>query len=130
MIKFVYTIFYVTDVEATLVFYEKAFGLKRKFISENNEYGELATGATTLSFASVGLANSNLSKGFTESDVKGKPFAMEIGFTCDNVKETMERALKAGALLVEEPKTKPWGQTVGYLKDPNGFLIEICTAMN
>jgi len=31
------------------------------------------------------------------------------------------------AILLEEPVTKPWGQKVGYLRDTNGFIIEICT---
>ncbi len=129
MIKFAYTIFYVTDVTKTIEFYEKAFDFKRKFIAETNEYGELATGDTTLSFASTELANKNLSKGFIESNTNNKPFAMEIGFTTNDVEGTMNKAIKAGALLVEKAKTKPWGQVVGYVKDLNGFLIEICAPM-
>src|SRR5215213_2980938 len=61
MIKFSYTIFYVKDVVKSISFYEKAFGFKRKFIAPNNEYGELITGDTTLSFAAVSLAKTNLS---------------------------------------------------------------------
>lgn len=129
MINFAYTIFYVKDVTATITFYEKAFGFKRKFIAETNEYGELATGNTTLSFAATNLANKNLSKGFIESDAKNKPFGMEIGFTTNDVEKTVDKAIKAGAILVEKAKTKPWGQVVAYVKDPNGFLIEICTSM-
>ena len=129
MIKFAYTIFYVKDVTKTIEFYEKAFGFKRKFIAETNEYGELATGDTTLSFAATDLANKNLSKGFIESEAKNKPFGMEIGFTTNDVEVTVDKAVKAGALLAERAKTKPWGQVVAYVKDPNGFLIEICTPM-
>ncbi|MGZ3920389.1 MAG: VOC family protein [Bacteroidia bacterium] len=130
MIKFAYTILYVENVTASIEFYEKAFGFKRKFIADTNEYGELLTGETTLSFASTKLAKTNLSKGFLESQVEEKPFAMEIAFTTDNVQHTIDVAIKAGAILVESPKTKPWGQTVAYLKDPGGFLIEVCTPMN
>lgn len=130
MIKFAYTIFYVKDVTRTISFYEKAFGFQRKFISENNEYGELITGDTTLSFASIELGKSNLTKGFLESDVNAKPFGMEIGFTTDDVDATLSAALSAGASEVEKAKVKPWGQTVAYVKDPDGFLIEICTKMN
>ena len=60
MIKFAYTILYVQDVGKTINFYEKAFGFERKFISPDNSYGELLVGETTLSFASVALANTNL----------------------------------------------------------------------
>jgi lactoylglutathione lyase len=35
--------------------------------------------------------------------------------------------MQAGAIIAEEPKQKPWGQTVAYLRDIDGFLIEICT---
>ena len=39
----------------------------------------------------------------------------------------MENAVKNGAKLLEKTVTKPWGQQVGYLRDLNGFIIEICT---
>jgi lactoylglutathione lyase len=46
-----------------------------------------------------------------------------------NVPELFARAAKAGAAPVSEPATKPWGQTVAYLRDNNGFLVELCTPM-
>ncbi len=129
MIKFAYTILYVKDVAKALAFYETAFGFNRNFISPENDYAELAMGDTTLSFASLDLANSNLPEGFIQSDVTQKPFGIEIGFTTENVAETVDAAQNAGATLVALPKVKPWGQTVAYLRDLDGFLIEICTPM-
>lgn len=130
MLKFAYTILYVSDVEKSIEFYETAFGFSRKFLAPGNEYGELATGETTLSFASVGLANSNLKQGFAESNLKNKPFGIEIGFTTANVDSAVDAAVKAGAVLIEPAKTKPWGQVVAYVRDPDGFLIEICSPMD
>ena len=129
MIKFAYTILYVQDVTKSVEFYENAFGFKRKFITPENDYGELLVGETTLSFVSTTLAKTNLKNGFTESSLKDKPFGIEIGFTTENVDETIEAAVKAGATIVEPPKTKPWGQVVAYVRDLDGFLIEICTPM-
>lgn len=129
MIQFAYTILYVKDVTKSIEFYEKAFGFTRKFIAPGNDYGELITGNTTLSFAATSLAKTNLSAGFIESSTEGKPFGIEIGFTTDNVDETFDNAIKAGAIAVEKSKTKPWGQVVAYVKDIDGFLIEICTPM-
>jgi lactoylglutathione lyase len=37
--------------------------------------------------------------------------------------------LAAGASAVKSPETKPWGQIVGYVRDPNGFLVEICSEL-
>ena len=129
MIKFAYTILYVRDVTRSVTFYETAFGFARKFISPDNDYGELLAGETTLSFASFMLAGSNLRDGFIDSSLDNKPFGIEIGFTTDNVEETLNNAIAAGATLVEKPKTKPWGQTVAYVRDPDGFLVGICTPM-
>lgn len=130
MIKFAYTILYVKEVERSISFYENAFGFKRTFVSPDGQYGELSTGSTTLSFAVHTLASSNLSKGYIESTNTSKPFGIEIGFTTEDVDATVESALNAGATLAEESKTKPWGQVVAYVRDPDGFLVEICTPMN
>lgn len=127
MVKFGYTILYVEDVEKSVVFYESTFGFSRKFVTPENDYGELSTGETTISFASKKLAAQNLKEGFIESDLTEKPFAIEIGFITDQVDELVQKALSFGAVLVKEPTQKPWGQIVAYVRDLDGFLIEICT---
>ncbi len=129
MIKFAYTILYVEDVSKSVQFYEQAFGFMTKFITPDNSYGEVISGETTLSFASKTLAGSNLSDGFIESKIQEKPLGIEIGFTTDDVPATMKLAIESGAILCEAPKEKPWGQVVGYVRDLDGFLIEICTPM-
>lgn len=127
MIKFGYTILYVNDVTKSIEFYEQSFGFKRKFITPENDYAELDTGNTTLSFASKQLGNTNLKNGFLESSLQEKPFGIEIALIADNVKDVVENFLKNGALLLEEPIVKPWGQTVAYIRDIDGFLIELCS---
>lgn len=130
MIQFAYTILYVPDVKRSVDFYTKVFGFELKFIAPENEYAELITGNTTISFASVSLANSNLKEGFQESSLQSKSFGIELGFTTENVQELLDKALSEGAVLLEEPKTKPWGQTVAYVRDLDGFLLELCTPMS
>lgn len=129
MINFAYTILYVQDVEKAINFYERAFGFHRKFILPDNTYGELSTGNTTLSFASTDLAIKNLKNGFTESSLANKPFGIEIGFTTDDVDGVYDRAVQEGATLEAPPTEKPHGQTVAYVRDLDGFLVEICTPM-
>ncbi|MEG0850139.1 MAG: VOC family protein [Flavobacterium sp.] len=127
MVKFGYTILYVENVEKAISFYENAFGFSRKFVSPENDYGELFTGETTISFASKKLAVQNLKEGFIESDLNNKPFAFELGFITDNVAELVQKAISFGAVLETSPKEKPWGQVVAYVRDLDGFLLEICT---
>lgn len=127
MVKFGYTILYVNDVEKMVRFYETTFGLQRKFISPGNDYGEMLTGETTLSFASHTLGKSNLAAGYTKSETGGNPLGFELAFVTDDVDSLINTALQNGAILVEAAKQKPWGQTVAYIRDIEGFLIEICT---
>ncbi len=129
MIKYSYTILYVDDVAKSIRFYKDAFGLEVKFTTPDNDYGELLTGNTTLSFASKKLAASNLPNGFIESSIHENPFAIELGFVTEEVATTVEKAILAGATLEAAPKQKPWGQIVAYVRDPDGFLLEICSPM-
>ena len=125
--KYSYTIIYVKSVLETIEFYEKAFGFSRKFITPEHDYGELDTGGTTISFASLELGNSNFSEGIDVIDISKKTVGIELAFTTENIELDFQKALDNGAYLFEPLIEKPWGQKVGYLRDPNGVLIEICT---
>ncbi|WP_312922355.1 VOC family protein [Empedobacter brevis] len=125
--KYAYTIVYVKNVTETIAFYTKAFAFETKFITPENDYGELISGETTIAFASVELGNSNLKKGFTAIEKSAKPFGVELAFTSENIETDFKTAIDAGAIEFEPLTEKPWGQKVGYLLDNNGFLIEICT---
>lgn len=130
MIKFGYTILYVEDVVKAAEFYEKAFGFSRKFVSPGNEFLELSTGETSLAFVTLQIGESNVKNGFTQSTLENKPFGIEIAFVTDSVQKVMDDAVRAGATVEMKAEEKPWGQTVGYLRDTNGFLIEICSPMS
>lgn len=126
-----YTILYVEDVAATLDFYERAFGLARRFFHDDGgkSYGELETGATCLAFASLSLAEEHLGQRPVTSDPIGAPLAFEIALVTDDVDALYARALDAGASAVSAPAIKPWGQTVAYVRDASGYLVELCTAV-
>lgn len=47
----------------------------------------------------------------------------------ENVPVAFTNAVNAGAISVVEPKVKPWGQTVAYVRDIDGILIEIASLM-
>ncbi|WP_299838496.1 VOC family protein [uncultured Tenacibaculum sp.] len=125
--KYRYTIIYVENVKETIEFYEKAFGFIKKFVTPENDYGELISGETTIAFASIELGNSNFKNGFRKIDDNQKPFGVEMAFVTENIESDFQKALEMGATEFEPLTKKPWGQKVGYLRDNNGFLIEICT---
>ena len=127
--RFAYTIVYVADVAASLDFFERGFGLKRRFMVDTGEYGELDTGVTVLSFASHATARGNLGQDYVAADTSALPLGMEIGLVTDDVPAACARAVSAGAVLLKAPATKPWGQVVAYVRCPDGTLVELCTAV-
>jgi lactoylglutathione lyase len=126
--KLGYILFYVDDVQATMNFYEKAFDLKKGFLHESNQYGEMITGLAKLGFVAHETAKSHGFE-YQESNLNHKPAALEIGLISANVEASYAKAIEAGATGVSEPKKKPWGQIVSYVRDLNGNLIEICSNM-
>lgn len=126
--KFGYTILYVPDPAAATAFYAAAFGIERRFITDDGDYAELATGATTVAFAREALAAGN-GVPFAPVRPDAPPPAVELGFVTDDVPAAFVRAVAAGAAAVRPPAVKPWGQVVAYVRDTNGFLVELCTPM-
>ena len=122
--QFSHTICYVENVGETLKFYRSAFGFEQKFLHASGDYGELDTGKTTLAFSSLKLMH-QIGKN-ASSPERYKP-TFEIAFTVDDVQETMSTAIAAGAEAVQEAKQMPWGQTIAYVLDNNGFMVELCT---
>ena len=127
--KLGYTIIYVPNVLASIEFYERAFGMQRGFVHEGGDYAELATGETTLAFAAHSLGHSNLPNGYVEASGSLKPLGIEIALVTDDVTTAHAMALAAGATELKAPALKPWGQTVSYLRCPDGGLVELCTSV-
>jgi lactoylglutathione lyase len=126
--KLGYTIIYVADVEATLAFYESAFGLERRFVDPSGLYGELETGETALAFAAEAMADSN---GVLVRPNRAAELAagFEIAFVTPDPAKAYEAAVAAGAMGVKPASPKPWGQVVAYVRDLNGCLVELCSPM-
>ena len=128
--KFGYAIVYVNDVVAATKFYQAAFGIGTRFLHEGGDYAELETGATTLALAAHSLGETNFPSGYTKLTDLEKPAGIEIAFLTEQVQQGVSAALAAGAALVSPPTLKPWGQTVAYVRAPDGTLIELCTPMS
>lgn len=107
--QFAYTIIYVPNVADSLVFFEKAFGLKRRFLHESGDYGELETGATTLAFASLALGRMNLPAGYVAACESHQPLGFEVARVTPAVEQAHAQAIAAGAEAIKSPEVKPWG---------------------
>ena len=124
--RFGYTIIYVTDVKASMRFFEAAFDLTQRFYHDSG-YGEMETGQTALAFASHDLGRSNLPDGYIHADQSAIPLGIEIALVTDDVNAAQDKAVKAGAASLKQPMVKSWGQTVSYVRCPDGTLVELCS---
>jgi catechol 2,3-dioxygenase-like lactoylglutathione lyase family enzyme len=125
--KFGYTIVYVPNVEASIAFFESAFGLERRFLHESGTYGELATGETSLAFAAHELGETNFPGGHVAAHSSKQPLGVEVAFVTTDVPSAHAKGIAAGAAQLSAPVAKPWGQVVSYVRCPDGTLVELCT---
>ena len=118
--RYASTILYVPDVAAAVAFYERAFGLQTGFADPSGTYAALAGEGGSLAFASQDQAAQAVG-----DEARAAPAGFEVWIESEDVPGAVQRALDAGAQLVSEPVAKPWGQTVAYVRDPNGTLVEL-----
>jgi catechol 2,3-dioxygenase-like lactoylglutathione lyase family enzyme len=123
-----YVVLYVPDVPAAVAFYERAFGLSVRSADPNGKYTEMNTGKTTLVFAAESLME-EAGHTFRAHRPLERPAASEVGFVANDVPAAYAAAIEAGAAPYEAPRTRPNGQVVAYVRDLNGVLVEICTAV-
>ena len=126
--KLGYVIVYVPEVARAVAFYERAFGIQRRFVHESGTYAEMETGATALAFADEVDTASHGS--FEANRVDRKAAGAEVAFVVGDVRAAFAQAVQSGATVVTEPADKPWGQTIAYVRDLNGFLVEICSTVD
>ena len=126
MTRLGFCLLYTPDVTAKIELYERAFAMERKFIAEGGSFGELA-GDAPLCFADEKLAAAHVGE-IATARPGATPAAVEVGFIVDDVEAAYARAIAAGAAPHRPPAKTPWGQTVAYVRDPDGVLVELCTA--
>ena len=127
--KLGYLIIYVDDVLKTVDFYQQAFGLKNKMIHESKTYAEMETGETILAFASDNVVEINGLE-YRKNQLNKKPAGIEVALVTEDVATAYQKACSAGAIKVQEPEEKPWGQIISYVRDLNGCLVEICSPIS
>jgi len=114
----------VPDVPATLKFYKAAFGLTTRFLHQSGDYGELETSSTALAFSAHCLIRQ---LGKSRQAASPKAPCYEIALCTPDVAGALERAVAVGATPIRPLEVMPGGQTIAYVADINGFLVELCT---
>ncbi|XP_047333492.1 uncharacterized protein LOC124937021 [Impatiens glandulifera] len=123
---FAYTVVYVKDVAKSVTFYANAFGYAVRRLDDNNKWGELESGQTTIAFTPIHQRETDDRTGEVQlphSQRERNP--VEVCFDYPDVDLAYKRAVDNGALPVSAPEEKPWGQKVGYVRDIDGIVVRM-----
>ena len=52
---------------------------------------------------------------------------VEIALVSEDGALAVAHAVAAGATVLAHAQAKPWGQTVPYVRAPDGWLVELCS---
>lgn len=108
----------VSDAQAAIDFYKRAFGVREKFrlVEPSGRIGhaELEFGAMTVmlcdEFPEYGIRSA--------SAIGATPVTIHLHV--DNADKMIEQAILAGATLEREPKNEFYGERSGVIRDPFG----------
>jgi lactoylglutathione lyase len=122
--------FIVPDVQASVEFYGRAFGLGLHYMHPSGGYAELDSGAAVLAFLSEAfIAKADLLGGLAIAlNRRDLPAASaHVALWSSDIEDDWRRAIAAGAEIVKALEAKPWGQISRYVRDLDGIVIELCT---
>jgi catechol 2,3-dioxygenase-like lactoylglutathione lyase family enzyme len=122
--------FVVPNVQASVDFYDRAFGLGLHYMHPSGGYAELDSGAAVLALLSEAFIDKTdllggLSIALNRRDLPAASAHAALWST--DIEADWRRAIEAGAEIVKALEEKPWGQVSGYVRDPDGIIVELCT---
>jgi uncharacterized protein len=125
----------VADLERALAFYRDGLGLESKGIVADEFVGDEqnAAGAIAIFELDGGLVltvypRSELAKDANVTVTEDGSGSFSLGQLVDRreaVDATLAQAERAGAVVTDPPRDRPWGIYSGYFRDPDGHLWEI-----
>lgn len=113
-----FPILHAADPDGLVRFYCEALGFERGFRFPLE--GDLEYAFLKLPPLGVGIGRRPPDPPPT-SDARG----FELWIYADDADAAAERAVAAGATMLEPPVDQPWGERVGLIADPEGFRIRI-----
>lgn len=123
--RFAHVMIRVNDLQESIDFYTKIFGMKLQKKTENEAY------KYTLAFLGYSdYPNSEtlieLTYNWGKSEYQHGDAFGHLCFAVDDVYKTCERIESIGAVVTRKPGPVKGGTTViAFIKDPNGYQIEL-----
>jgi len=119
-----FVIMYTRDVASKMAFYERAFGMQQGRLADTGVYGEMLGGDVKVQFVQEDFARQYVPN-FLPNRLERPAPGIEIGFIFNDVATAFQRAIDAGCTSVAAPAKRPWGPTIGFVRDDEGVLVEM-----
>jgi catechol 2,3-dioxygenase-like lactoylglutathione lyase family enzyme len=116
-----YVVLIVEELDRSLRFYTEVLGLRLGHRS--GEYAQFDTGSTRLALYTRNAMAKTLGIALDAPTAHAPGF--EIGFKVAHVDAAFSELVARGALPAVPPTDRVWGQRTGYVRDPDGHLIEL-----
>ncbi len=120
-----YIILIVDDLDRALDFYTQVLGLTLGHRS--GDYAQLDTGLTRIGFYTRPAMAAVV--GCTLEPARQTAPGFELGFKVADVDAAYAEIVAGGATPLTPPTTRPWGQRTAYVRDPDGYLIELAQGL-
>ena len=119
----------VADADASIDFYQRAFGFERGFTMPDADGRTLHAsmdyqGTTLLMFAPEGAWNDTSMRPPVHTNTE---LPLDFYVYCPDVDALTARAREAGAEVLSEPEDMFWGDRMVRLRDPDGYLWSFAT---
>jgi lactoylglutathione lyase len=123
---FVHISIRTSDMDRTIGFYGKYFGMKlanrREIVSTDSEIAFLED---TEGGFRLELTHFRKQKKFVQAEYEERVFD-HLAFLVDDMGSLLKRMKKDGVIVTDEPFTLgPGGSTLAFIEDPDGTLIEL-----
>lgn len=110
----------VNGAAEAINFYKAAFGAEERYRLIDPENGKVGHAELTIRGSLVMLADEYPAFNKTPTTLGGTP--VKLSLMCDNVDADFQRALEAGATVVQPLTDQFYGHRSGCLRDPYGHL--------
>jgi len=120
----------VDDIDAALGFYRDTLGLTVRHQVASDEFRWVTLAPERQPDLAVVLSQTHAGRSQQDGDALAALLAKgelrPVHFRADDLDVTFERIASApGAVVLEEPASRPWGVRDGAVRDPAGNLLRI-----
>jgi catechol 2,3-dioxygenase-like lactoylglutathione lyase family enzyme len=114
----------VRDIDKSVAFYTKILGFKVLFYEGSFKARLRSENGTILSLFSVGICDSFRKEAKAKTEELAPPLPFHLEFWAEDIDYLYHHVIHSGYRM-SEPSLGPWEGRSSFLKDPDGYTLQI-----